>query len=81
MPNVSHQTCGAAVRQVLTDVYSRTCAAKNHANPMKDVKSDTLDTYGVSDTCSSKMGRADLAYRRDGGGPSRRFSPFEPVPS
>ena len=42
--NVSHHKWGAEKRQVFTDVYSRTCAAKNHARVKNDAKRDTLET-------------------------------------
>ena len=44
MPNVNHHRCGAAMRQLFTDVYSSTCAVRNHANVMKDVKNDILES-------------------------------------
>ena len=43
---MSHHRCGEDRRHVFTEVYSRTCAVKNHASVRNEVNKESLMNPG-----------------------------------
>ena len=83
---MSHHRWGDESRQLFTEVYSRTCAVKNHARVRNEVSNDSLTSKRSVrlmsvDAFNNQWKATDRAYAGDLGG-SWLLVPFDPlVPS